>query len=112
MILDGYLCVILHGCFRALTRKKCASSSFSSWITTSCGDIYAYPQDRDASTNEGSNAVAHTDILAANGRTDTEIAGGMRAVRTPIDGAEIALPKMYTAEEVRVMIAKGAKFEI
>jgi len=56
--------------------------------------------------------VAHTDILAANGRTDTEIAGGMRAVRTPIDGAEIALPKMYTAEEVRVMIAKGAKFEI
>jgi aldehyde dehydrogenase (NAD+) len=51
--------------------------------------------------------MAYTDILAANGLTDTEITGGTLAVHTPIDGAEIARLKMHSAEEVRTMIAKG-----
>ena len=53
--------------------------------------------------------MAYTDILAANGHTDAEITGGTLAVHTPIDGAEIARLKMHSAEEVRVMIAKGVK---
>jgi len=56
--------------------------------------------------------VAHICILATNGLADTEITGGLVAVRAPIGGAEIARLKMYSAEEVRAMIAKGVKFEI
>jgi L-aminoadipate-semialdehyde dehydrogenase len=51
--------------------------------------------------------MAYTDILAANGLSDTEITGGKLAVHTPIDGAEIARLKMHSAEEVRAMIARG-----
>jgi aldehyde dehydrogenase (NAD+) len=51
--------------------------------------------------------MAHTDILAANGLTDSEVTGGTLAVHTPIDGAEIARLKMHSAEEVRAMIATG-----
>jgi aldehyde dehydrogenase (NAD+) len=53
--------------------------------------------------------MAYTDILAANGLTDTEITGGTLAVHTPIDGAEIVRLKMHSPEEVRAMIAKGVK---
>jgi aldehyde dehydrogenase (NAD+) len=51
--------------------------------------------------------MAHTDILAANGLTDSEVTGGTLAVHTPIDGAEVARLKTHSAEEVRAMIATG-----
>ncbi len=49
--------------------------------------------------------MAHADILAANGLTDTEITGGTLAVHTPIDGAEIARLKMHSAADARATIA-------
>jgi len=57
--------------------------------------------------------MAHTDILAANGLQKADITGGTLAVRTPVDGAEIALLKTHSAEDVRAMVAKGVKaFEL
>jgi len=53
--------------------------------------------------------MAHSDILAANGLRDAEIAGGTLAVHTPIDGAEIARLKVHSAEEVQAMIAKAVR---
>jgi aldehyde dehydrogenase (NAD+) len=55
------------------------------------------------------DAMAHTDILAANGLKKADITGGMLAVRTPIDGTEIAQIKTHGTKEVRAMVAKGVK---
>ena len=49
--------------------------------------------------------MAHADILAANGFTNTEISGGTLAVHTPIDGAQIARLKMHSAADARATIA-------
>jgi len=54
----------------------------------------------DASTFGGSDAMTHTDSLAANGLTDAEFTGGTLAVRTLIDGAELARLRTLPAEEV------------
>ena len=51
--------------------------------------------------------MAHADILAANGLTDTEISGGTLAVHTPIDGAEIARLKMHSGADARATVAKA-----
>jgi len=51
--------------------------------------------------------MAHADILAANDLTKAEISGGTLAVRTPIDGAEIARVRTHSEADVRAMIAKG-----
>jgi aldehyde dehydrogenase (NAD+) len=51
--------------------------------------------------------MAHADILAANGFTNTEITGGTLAVHTPIDGAEIARLKMHSGADARATIAKA-----
>ena len=57
--------------------------------------------------------MAHSDILAANGLQKAEITGGTLAVYTPIDGTEIARLKKHSADEVRAMIAEGARaFEV
>ena len=57
--------------------------------------------------------MAHSDILAANGLQKAEITGGTLAVYTPIDGTEIARLTTHSADEVRAMIAEGAKaFEV
>ena len=57
--------------------------------------------------------MAHTDILAANGLHKDDINSGTLVVRTPIDGAEIALLETRSAEEVRGIIAKGVEaFEV
>jgi aldehyde dehydrogenase (NAD+) len=57
--------------------------------------------------------MAHSDILAANGLKKADITGGTLAVRTPIDGAEIAQLKTHGTKEVRAMVAKGVKaFEL
>ena len=57
--------------------------------------------------------MAHADILTANGLKKAEITGGTLAVRTPIDGAEIARLNTHSAEMVDAMIAKGVTaFEI
>lgn len=51
--------------------------------------------------------MAHSDILAANGLRKADITGGTLAVSTPVDGAEIALLKTHSADDLRAMIAKG-----
>jgi len=53
--------------------------------------------------------MAYADILAANGLHKADITGGTLAVRTPIDGAEIARIETHSAEDVRAMVAKGVK---
>ncbi len=53
--------------------------------------------------------MAHTDILAANGLQPAELTGGTLAVRTPIDGAEIARLTPHAAEDVHAMIANAVK---
>jgi len=53
--------------------------------------------------------MAHADILAANGLHKADLTGGTLAVRTPIDGAEIARLKTHEPEDVRAMVAKGVK---
>ncbi len=51
--------------------------------------------------------MAHADILAANGLSDSEISGGTLAVHTPIDGAEIARLKMHSGDDARATVAKA-----
>ena len=53
--------------------------------------------------------MAHTDILAANGLNEADIAGGGLAVATPIDGATIARLATHTPDEVRAMIAESVR---
>jgi aldehyde dehydrogenase (NAD+) len=53
--------------------------------------------------------MAHADILAANGLHKADLTGGTLAVRTPIDGAEIARLKTHEPEDVHAMVAKGIK---
>ncbi len=52
--------------------------------------------------------MTHGDILAASGLAEAEISGGGLAVRTPIDGSEIARLKTQGAAEVRAMIGRSA----
>ncbi|MCB9958799.1 MAG: aldehyde dehydrogenase family protein [Rhodospirillaceae bacterium] len=51
---------------------------------------------------------AQTDILAACGFTEAEIAGGTLAVTTPVDGSEIARLTPHTVAETKAMVAAGA----
>ncbi|QEX24582.1 aldehyde dehydrogenase [Hypericibacter adhaerens] len=51
--------------------------------------------------------MGHRDILIACGLTPAEIEGGAMAVRTPIDGAEIARLKTHGAADIAPLIAKA-----
>ena len=53
--------------------------------------------------------MGHRDIISACGLTASEIEGGTLAVRTPVDGAEIARLKTHSAADIQAMIAKGVK---
>ena len=49
--------------------------------------------------------MSHADILAATGLTGAELAGGTLAVRTPIDGTELARLRVHDAAAVAAMVA-------
>jgi aldehyde dehydrogenase (NAD+) len=51
--------------------------------------------------------MSHSDVLRAAGLGESELSGGTLAVRTPIDGAELARLRTHTAEDVAEMIARG-----
>jgi aldehyde dehydrogenase (NAD+) len=53
--------------------------------------------------------MGHRDILTACGLTPAEIDGGTMAVRTPVDGAEIARLKTHNAADIQAMIANSNK---
>ncbi|MGH6879865.1 MAG: L-piperidine-6-carboxylate dehydrogenase [Hypericibacter sp.] len=53
--------------------------------------------------------MGHRDIISACGLTPAEIEGGSLAVRTPVDGTEIARLKTHSAADIQAMIAKGVK---
>ncbi|UWQ35287.1 aldehyde dehydrogenase family protein (plasmid) [Leisingera sp. M527] len=49
--------------------------------------------------------MLHSDILAAAGLTQAELAGGSLAVTTPVDGSEIARLKTHSAAEAEAQIS-------
>ncbi|UWQ77290.1 aldehyde dehydrogenase family protein [Leisingera sp. M658] len=49
--------------------------------------------------------MPHSDILAAAGLTQAELAGGSLAVTTPVDGSEIARLKTHSAAEAEAQIS-------
>ncbi|MDK3074469.1 aldehyde dehydrogenase family protein [Sedimentitalea sp. JM2-8] len=51
--------------------------------------------------------MSHADILAASGLSKSDTTGGTLAVRTPVDGSEIARLKVHGAAEADAMIARA-----
>jgi len=51
--------------------------------------------------------MTHAEILAAAGLTKADLTGGTLAVRSPIDGAELALVPETKAEEMPAIIARA-----
>ena len=51
--------------------------------------------------------MSHADILAANGLTGSELAGGTLVVRTPVDGTELARLKVHDAADIGAMVASS-----
>ena len=51
----------------------------------------------------------HMSILDAAGLIEADVSGGMLAVRTPIDGAQVAALHTHRADDVRAMIATGVE---
>ncbi|MFQ5467811.1 MAG: aldehyde dehydrogenase family protein, partial [Kiloniellaceae bacterium] len=51
--------------------------------------------------------MPHMTILEAAGFTPSELSGGTLAVRTPVDGSEIARLKTHEVHDVRAMAGKG-----
>ncbi len=49
--------------------------------------------------------MSHADILAANGLSRSELAGGTLVVRTPVDGTELARLKVHDAADIGAMVA-------
>ena len=52
--------------------------------------------------------MRHQDVLAACGLDAAALTGGTLAVRSPVDGAELARLKEHTADEVETVIAAAA----
>jgi aldehyde dehydrogenase (NAD+) len=52
--------------------------------------------------------MTHTEVLAACGLDAASLTGGTLAVRSPVDGAELARLKEHTADEVQAVIAAAA----
>lgn len=53
--------------------------------------------------------MTYETILAAAGLTGAELHAGSLAVRTPVDGTEIARLKSHTPDQVRAMVTQGAE---
>ena len=53
--------------------------------------------------------MTYESILAAAGLEEADLSGGTLAVRTPVDGTEIARLKAHTPDQVRAMVAKGVE---
>ncbi len=51
--------------------------------------------------------MTHQDILKACGLTSAELTGGTLAVRSPIDGAEIARVHETSADDMQAVIARS-----
>ena len=50
-----------------------------------------------------------SDILTQSGFSSAELTGGTLAVRSPVDGSELARLKVHSPTDVKAMIAKGVK---
>ena len=53
--------------------------------------------------------MTYETMLAAAGLTGAELHAGSLAVRTPVDGTEIARLKSHTPDQVRAMVTQGAE---
>ena len=66
-------------------------------------------------TDQGTPRAAHShrDVLAAAGLTEAELTGGTLAVRSPIDGAEVARVAETEPSEIESVVARSrAAFEV